>query len=92
MPKRVVEDADPYAGSAQQEAPLIHRASAVPLSPRGKARNGCLAEFVRSTNPIKMFFRRHIVRPGLLHDAAALRRGGSVSAPPFFLTKSKRLL
>ena len=29
---------------------------------------------------------------GLLHAAAALRRDGSVSAPPFFLSKSKPLL
>ena len=33
---RVVEDADPYEGGAQQEAPLIHRAGAVPLPPRGE--------------------------------------------------------
>ena len=41
---------------------------------------------------ILLFFRRHVVRMGLLHDAAALRRDGSVSALPFFLTKSKQLL
>ena len=33
-----------------------------------------------------------VVRTGLLHAAAALRRDGSVSAPPFFLSKSKHLL
>ena len=30
------------------------------------------------------------VRTGLLHAAAALTRDGSVSAPPFFLSKSHR--
>ena len=40
----------------------------------------------------KSFFRRHVVRMGLLHAAAALRRDGSVSAPPFFLSKSKPML
>ena len=33
-----------------------------------------------------------VVRTGMLHAAAALRRDGSVSAPPFFLSKSKHLL
>ena len=35
---------------------------------------------------------RGIVRTGLLHAAAALRRVGFVSAPPFFLSQSKHLL
>ena len=33
-----------------------------------------------------------VVRTGLLHAAAALKRDGFVSAPPFFLSKSKQLL
>ena len=45
-----------------------------------------------AANTIQSIFRRHVVRMGLLHDAAALRRDGSVSAPPFFLTKSKQTL
>ena len=60
----------------------------------------CLAEFVHSTKKINRFSGdmcggktpSGIVRTGLLHSAAALKRGGSVSAPPFFLSKSKRLL
>ena len=32
---------------------------------------------------------RGVVRMGLLHAAAALKRDGSVSAHPFFLSKSK---
>ena len=59
---------------------------------QGKKKTGRLAEFARSTNKFKLFFRRHVVRMGLLHAAAALRRDGSVSAPPFFLSKSKHWL
>ena len=67
---------------------------------KGSRTRGCLSlsekpRRVRGSdaaNPIQSFFRRHIVRMGLLHAAAALRRDGSVSAPPFFLTKSKQML
>ena len=45
-----------------------------------------LSEAKRHASP------RAVVKMGLLHDAAALRRDGFVSAPPFFLSKSKLML
>ena len=59
-----------------------------------------LAEFARSAKKSSHFSGdmcggktpSGVVRMGLLHAAAALRRDGSVSAHPFFLSKSKPLL
>ena len=72
---------------------MISAPTAVRMNQRRSATTSqSLAEFAQGAKKSNPFFRRHVVRMGLLHAAAALRRDGSVSAPPFFLSKSKPML
>ena len=80
---RVVEDADPCE-TASQSLPV---------------RANTLKFVFPATCAVEKLPRASVtlapradVRTGLLHAAAARKRDGSVSAPPFFLSKSKRLL